>query len=155
MNNHTDVLLTKEGLSHLKKEYDSLVNEKRPNAVKRMAAAREQGDLSENSEYTAAKEDLAFIDGRIIELEDLLHKAKLITVKPSRSHIDVGSKVTLATNGKRDVFTLVGEWEADPKVKKISHSSPLGKALMGKKVGDAAEVAAPAGKLFYKVIHIE
>lgn len=155
MNNQQDVLLTKEGLNRLKEEYDTLVKKKRPDAVRRMAAAREQGDLSENSEYAAAKEDLAFIDGRIIELEEILHKAKVITVKTSRALVDVGCKVTLQINGKKDVFTLVGEWEADPKVKKISHSSPLGKALLGKKVGDAAEVQAPAGKLLYKVLHIE
>lgn len=155
MNNFShNVLLTKEGLTELKKEYDSLLNEKRPEAVKRMAAAREQGDLSENSEYSAAKDDLAFIDGRIIELEELLHKAKVIAHKSSRSLVDMGCRVTLHVGGKKDVYMIVGEWEADPKEKKISHSSPLGKALMGKKVGDTVEVAAPAGKLLYKILQI-
>ena len=153
--NHSDVLLTRDGLADLQKEFDTLVNVKRPEAVKRIAAAREQGDLSENSEYAAAREDMSFIDGRIAELEELLHKAKLVSVKHSKTHVDVGCSVTLHVNGKKDIYTIVGEWEADPKEKKISHSSPLGKALMGKQVGEKVEVEAPAGKLAYKILHIE
>lgn len=147
-------LLTKEGLVELKKEYEELVKTKRPLAVIRLSDARENGDLSENSEYSDAKEDLSFIDGRIAELEELLHGAKVVTGH-GKSHIDVGSKVTLHINGQKDVFHLVGEWEADPMNKKISHSSPLGKALMGKKAGDMAEVEAPAGKILYKIVSIE
>ena len=147
-------LLTKEGLVELKKEYEELVKTKRPVAVVRLSEARENGDLSENSEYSDAKEDLSFIDGRIAELEELLHGAKVVT-SHGKSHIDVGSKVTLHINGQKDVFHLVGEWEADPMNKKISHSSPLGKALMGKKAGDMAEVEAPAGKILYKIVSIE
>ncbi len=155
MNNQSDVLLTKEGLEELKKEYDVLVSDKRAEAVKRIAAAREQGDLSENSEYAAAREDLSFIDGRIQELEEILHKAKLISSKHSKIVVDVGCKVELHSNGKRDMYTIVGEWEANPKEKKISHSSPLGKALLGKKVGEEIEVEAPVGKLKYKIVSIE
>ena len=147
-------LLTKEGLVELKKEYEELVKTKRPIAVVRLSEARENGDLSENSEYSDAKEDLSFIDGRIAELEELLHGAKVVT-SHGKTHIDVGSKVTLHINGQKDVFHLVGEWEADPMNKKISHSSPLGKALMGKKAGDVAEVDAPAGKILYKIVSIE
>ncbi len=147
-------LLTKEGLEELKQEYQELVKTKRPVAVVRLSEARENGDLSENSEYTDAKEDLAFIDGRIAELEELLHGAKVVT-SHGKTHIDVGSKVTLHINGVKDVFHLVGEWEADPMNKKISHSSPLGKALLGKKAGETAEVEAPAGKILYKIISIE
>lgn len=147
-------LLTKEGLDELKKEYDELVNTKRPLAVVRLSDARDNGDLSENSEYASAKQDLSFIDGRIAELEDILHGAKVVT-NHTKNHIDVGSKVTLHVNGKKDVFHLVGEWEADPMNKKISHSSPLGKALMGKKAGETAEVEAPAGKILYKILSIE
>ena len=112
------------------------------------------GDLSENSEYSAAKQDLAFIDGRIAELEEILHGAKVISTH-KKDQIDLGCKVTLTVKGKKEVFTLVGEWEADPASKKISHSSPLGKALLGKKQGEEAEVEAPAGKILYKVVHIE
>ncbi len=148
------MMLTKEGLNELKAEHEALVNAKRPVAVSRLSDARSLGDLSENSEYAAAKQDLAFIDGRIAELEDILHSAKVVT-SHSKLQVDVGCKVTLHVNGKKDMFTVVGEWEADPKEKKISHESPLGKALMGKKPGDSVEVEAPAGKILYKIVHIE
>ena len=148
------VILTKEGLATLKAEYDDLVNVKRHAAVERLATARDQGDLSENSEYTDAKQALSFMDGRILELEEVLHGVKVITSHP-KGQIDVGCKVTLHINGKKEEFMIVGEWEADPMSKKISHESPLGKALLGKKVGDKVEVEAPAGKILYKILHIE
>lgn len=148
------VVLTKEGLSQLKKEHEELVNIKRPEVVARLAVARGQGDLAENSEYAAARQDLAFIDGRIVELEAVINEAKIIGSHP-KSKIDVGCKVTLHVNGKKDTFTIVGEWEADPTAKKISHSSPLGRALLGKKVGEKVEVEAPVGKILYKILSIE
>jgi transcription elongation factor GreA len=154
MDPNNKILLTKEGLAELKKEYEELVNVKRPAAVTRLASARELGDLSENSEYTAAKDDLSFMEGRIAELEEIMHTAKIVS-SHGKSHVDVGCKVTVTINGKKEVFSLVGEWEADPKEKKISHESPLGKALMGKKVGEQVEVEAPAGRILYKVSHIE
>ncbi len=147
-------LLTKQGLAELQVEYKDLVANKRPVAVTRLSDARELGDLSENSEYASAKQDLTFIDGRIAELEEILHGAKIITSHP-KGLVDVGCRVTIHLNGKKDIFHVVGEWEADPSNKKISHSSPLGKALMGKKVGETAEVEAPAGKVLYKIIEIE
>lgn len=147
-------ILTKEGLAELKSEYDELVNIKRPAVVTRLSDARDLGDLTENSEYAAAKQDLSFIDGRIAELEEILHGAKVVT-SHKKSAVDIGCKVTLHVNGKKEVFTVVGEWEADPAQKKISHSSPLGKALLGKKPGEKVEVEAPAGKLLYKILDIE
>jgi transcription elongation factor GreA len=149
------VLLTHEGLDHLKKELDTLTNMRRPEAVKRVAAAREQGDLSENSEYAAAKEDLAFIDGRILELEEILAQAKLISNTHSKTTVGMGASVTVRINGKTELFTIVGEWEANPKEKKISHSSPLGKALLGKKAGETVSVLAPAGTVIYKITEIK
>lgn len=154
MDTDNKVVLTKTGLEELKKEHEELVNKKRPEAVTRLADARELGDLSENSEYAAAKQDLAFIDGRILELEEIIHGAKVVT-NHTKSQVDVGCKVTLTINGKKETFHLVGEWEANPQEKKISHSSPLGKALMGKKVGERVEVDAPAGKVLYKILSIE
>lgn len=148
------MLLTKDGLAELKAEHEELVNNKRPHAVKRLSDARDLGDLSENSEYAAAKQDLAFIDGRIAELEDILRTARVVSGH-GKATIDIGCKVTLHINGKHEVYTVVGEWEADPKEKKISHESPLGKALLGKKSGDTIEVEAPAGKLAYKILSIE
>ena len=154
MDTNHKVVVTKDGLSELKREHEELVSVKRPEAVARLADARELGDLSENSEYASAKQDLAFIDGRILELEEIIHGAKIVT-NHTKSQIDVGCKVTLNVNGKKEQFMLVGEWEADPMEKKISHESPLGKALLGKKVGEQVEVEAPAGKVLYKVLHIE
>ena len=154
MDTNQRTVMTRDGLNHLKNELAALTSNKRPEAVKRLADARDLGDLSENSEYAAAKQDLAFIDGRIAELEDIIHAAKVIT-SHSKGQVDVGCTVTIHVNGKEDVFSLVGEWEADPMQKKISHESPLGKALMGKKVGDKVEVEAPAGKVLYKILQIE
>lgn len=154
MNTTKSVLLTKEGLEELKKEYDNLVKAKRPDAVLRLSEARSQGDLSENSEYTSAKQDLSFIDGRIAELEEIIHEAKVV-VSHSKKAVAVGCQVTLHLGQKKETFTIVGEWEADPVQKKISHSSPLGKALIGKKVGDNVEVVAPAGKIIYKILQID
>lgn len=154
MMDNQKVLVTRDGLEELRKEYDELTNKKRPDLVTRLATARSQGDLSENSEYTSAKQDLAFVDGRIAELEAVLHDAKVVS-SHSKSKVDVGCKVTLHIEGKREVFTIVGEWEADPTQKKISNSSPLGNALLGKKVGDNVEVDAPVGKIVYKILSIE
>ena len=154
MEPNTKILLTKDGLKELKEEYQELLDIKRPEAVKRLSDARSEGDLSENSEYTAAKQDLAFIEGRIAELKLIISEAKVVSTH-SKLKVDVGCKVTLHVNGKKDIFTIVGEWEADPTLKKISHSSPLGKALLGKKTGEKVEVEAPAGKILYKILHIE
>lgn len=148
------IYLTSEGLEELKKEYEELTKVKRPEVVNRVSEARNQGDLSENAEYSAAREELSFIDGRIDELEELLKQVVLI--KPGESSaVDLGSQVTLNNNGKEDVFTVVGEWEADPAEKKISHESPLGKALLGKKIGETVEVSAPAGKIIYTVVAVK
>lgn len=154
MDPYHKMILTPEGLKELNIEHDELLHDKRPAAVTRLSDARGLGDLSENSEYAAAKQDLAFIDGRIAELEEITRNAKVISTH-GKSTVDVGCKVTLHINGKKEIFTVVGEWEADPSQKKISHESPLGRALMGKKSGDAIEVEAPAGKILYKIVHIE
>ena len=153
MDGQNQMILTKDGLEELKSEYDELVNKKRPVAVTRLSAARDLGDLSENSEYAAAKQDLAFIDGRIAELEEIIHAAKVVT-SHGRQKVDVGCKVTLHVNGKKETYTVVGEWEANPTEKKISHSSPLGKALLGRKVGEKVNVDAPAGTVHYTIIEI-
>lgn len=149
------IYLTKEGLEDLKKEYEELVKVRRPEVLERVTAARNQGDLSENAEYVAAREELSFIDGRIEEIEDLLKQATLIeSSKGAHGAINLGSKVTLKVNGKEEAFMVVGEWEADPTAKKISHESPLGKALLGKMKGDKVEVEAPAGKVMYTVVSV-
>lgn len=152
--NPKKIYLTQEGLDKLKKEYDELVNVKRPGVVTELSDARAQGDLSENGAYTAAKEELAFIDGRIEELEMLIKQADVITDHHGDKMVSLGSQVTIKVNGKEELYHLVGEWEADPLEKKISHESPLGKALMGKAVGEDVEVEAPAGKMIYTIVSI-
>lgn len=149
------ILLTEDGLEALKKELDDLVSVKRPKAVARLAAAKAEGDLSENSEYSASIEELSFIDGRIDELEGIVRQAKTVVVDgKKKSVVDVGCKVTVHVNKSKHVFHIVGEWEADPREKKISHSSPLGKALVGRRKGDKVEVDAPAGKVMYTIMDI-
>lgn len=145
------IQFTKQGLSGLQAELDELKNTKLPAAIDRVARARDFGDLSENAEYHAAREELSFIEGRVEELEELLKKAVVVTSGGNKSRVDVGCKVTVALKGKDYVYEVVGEWEADPVKAKISHTSPLGQALMGKAKGDEVEFVAPAGKVVYKV----
>ena len=150
--------LTEKGLEDLKKEHDELLNTKRPQVVTRLSTARDMGDLSENAEYTAARDELAFIDGRIDELEYLLKNVIVIKEKAlgnKSKFVNIGSKVTVKIDGKKDIFTIVGEWESSPRDRKISNESPLGKALLGKASGDTIEVQAPAGKMTYKILSIE
>jgi len=154
-NNDKKIYLTREGLAEIRREYEDLSKVKRPDVLTRVSQARDLGDLSENAEYVAAREELSFIDGRIDELEELLRQAVVINGgrKPG-SIVKLGSTVTLHIKGKKEIFTVVGEWEADPKERKISHESPLGKALIGKKVGDKVQVEAPAGKLIYSIVSV-
>jgi transcription elongation factor GreA len=144
------IYLTKEGQEELENEYNELVKVKRPEVLERVSQARNMGDLSENAEYTVAREELSFIDGRIDELEELLKQVTIISNNHS-SIIKLGSMVKVNTGSGNETFTVVGEWEADPKESKISHESPLGKALIGKKVGEKVEVDAPAGKIIYTI----
>jgi transcription elongation factor GreA len=154
--NAKKIYLTQKGFEDLQNEYKELLEKRRPEVVERLSAAREMGDLSENAEYTAAREELSFIDGRLDELEGLLKSVEIIS--DAKAHggkaVDLGSEVKVKVNGKEVLFTVVGEWEADPAEKKISHESPLGKALIGKGVGDEIEVDAPAGRMVYTVVSI-
>ncbi len=155
--NNKKIYLTKEGIDQLKKEYEELAKVKRPEVLERVTQARNLGDLSENAEYTAAREELAFIDGRIDELEELLKQVILIredTTPSGKKLVKLGSTVILHRNGKKEEYTVVGEWEADPTRKKISHQSPLGHALIGKQIGEMVEVEAPAGKLRYTIVTV-
>lgn len=150
-----NIKITKSGLEALKKELSELSDVKRPKLVDRLSYARSQGDLSENSDYQSAKEELEFLDGRIEELAGVIKVAAVVDDSKKSGGVSVGTKVTVKVNGKENVFNMVGDWEADPVNKKISDSSPLGLALVGKKVGDKAEVAAPAGKVVYEILAIE
>jgi len=145
------VQLTKEGYEELVAELSGLKNGKRPAVVARVARARDFGDLSENAEYQAAREELNFIDGRIDELQDIISRAKVVVGQKSNTKVGLGCKVTVAANGISHLYHVVGDWEANPAEMKISHDSPLGKALLGKKVGDKVEVEAPAGTVVYTI----
>ncbi len=151
-----DVQLTKEGYDQIIVELKLLKQEKLPKAIQRVATARSFGDLSENAEYHSAREDLSFVEGRIAELEALSANAKIIKngKKSSNGKVDLGSTVTLKVGKDKHIYHIVGEWEANPEEKKISHQSPLGKALLGKIKGDEIEIEAPAGKLKYFVVSV-
>lgn len=148
------VQFTQEGFDKIQKEHKELTGVKREKAVKRLQTARSMGDLSENSEYTAAKEDLAFVEGRIRELEELLKNAEIIKNGNHNGGVDIGDKVTVEVNGGQDKFQIVGEFEANPLEKKLSATSPIGKALFGKHRGDKVEVSVPAGKVVYTIVEI-
>jgi len=149
------IQMTKNGVEILGRELDQLVSVKRPRLVERLANARGQGDLSENSDYLNAKEELEFMDGRISEIEEVLKNALVVPTSKKNVNVGIGTKITVRFNGEKHVFEMVGEWEADPVNKKISPESPLGKALFGKKIGDKAEVEAPAGNITYEILAIE
>ena len=147
--------ITEEGLKALKEEYDTLTKKKRPALVARLENARQQGDLSENQDYKSAREDLEFMDGRIDELSYVIDNATIAKKNGKTGVVAIGTNVTVKVNGGKNMFKLVGAWEANPAEKKISHSSPLGLALMGKGVGDEVEVDAPAGKITYQIVSID
>lgn len=150
------VQLTKNGYENLKKELEELENIKRKKAVNRLQKARAMGDLSENSEYTAAKEELEFIERRIAEIKEILHQAEIIEVKQNEKKIvQIGSSVIVEINGKKELFQIVGDFEANPMEKKLSHTSPIGQALINKKEGDWVEINVPAGKIKYKIVEIK
>jgi len=148
------VFLTKDGLKKLQDEYDQMVTVRRKDVAAKLQKARELGDISENAAYDAARDEQAFIEGRIEELEDLLKRVEVVAEEKA-GKISVGSTVRVHLDGNEQEFQIVGAPEADPTVGKISHDSPLGKALLGKEVGDNVEIQAPAGKLIYHVLEIE
>jgi transcription elongation factor GreA len=145
------IQFTPTGLVEIQTELKDLKDLKLAAAIDRVTRARDFGDLSENAEYHAAKEELSFIEGRIEELEDLVTKATVVKTTGPKDAVTIGCKVTVEIGGKEHTYEVVGEWEADPLKKKISHTSPLGLALAGKKKGDTVEFEAPAGKLIYKI----
>lgn len=144
--------MTQQGLDDLKKEEQKL-KDRRPQVVSNMVQAREQGDLSENAGYHAAKEELGKIDSRLKELNYIIRFAK-VSSPSGKSEITMGSKVELKSDGIINKFTIVSALEADPAKGKISDSSPLGFALIGKKVGEQAEVEMPGGKIKYNIVSV-
>lgn len=148
------VFLTKEGYENLRKEYDTLVSVKRKEIAERLEAARAMGDISENAAYDVAREDQGFVEGRIAELEGLLKDVEIVENHGTNT-VSVGSKVTVHIEGEEMELHIVGPAEADPSNGRISHESPLGQALIGKKVGEKVPVEAPAGRIVYHILGIK
>jgi len=152
------IAMTQTGYDAMVTELHELTDVKIPTAIKRLALARSHGDLSENAEYHAAKEDLAFLEGRKDELDILIQRAEVIHSEDiAPGIVGMGSQVIvdIGGKGKHHTFHIVGEWEADPSQKKISSKSPLGEALVGKKAGDSVEVEVPAGKVIYSIQEVK
>lgn len=148
-------LLTPEGLEKLNQELKTLVNEKRKEVIERIREAAAHGDLSENADYAQAREEQSFIEGRILEIEDIIKNAEIITTASHRHNVSVGSTVTVKVNSQEKRYTIVGSNEANPKEGKISNESLVGKALLGRKLGDKFNLTTPAGEMHYEIINIE
>ena len=144
--------ITKQGKEDLEKELKELIDS-RSDVADEIAAARENGDLSENAEFTAAREKQSRVEARIAEIEGILDGAQIIK-SDGDGTISLGDHVVVSQDGKESAFDVVGAIEADPANNKISHESPLGAALMGKKVGDEVSIKTPKGEKVYKVVSV-
>jgi transcription elongation factor GreA len=155
MNNQEDLYLTKEAAAKIRSELEELKGPKRQSLAERLRFAIKQGDLSENADYIAAKEEQAFLEGRIQELEALLREATIVDGPANPDVVGVGSKVVIEENGRgQATYQMVGAKEADPRSGKISNVSPIGKALMGKRVGEMAIAKTPGGKIEMQIVEI-
>ncbi len=148
--------LTAEGAARLKVELEELKGPKREELAARLRSAIQMGDLSENADYHKAKEDQGFLEGRIQELEYLLSKAVIIEKNANQGIVSIGDHVTIQEDDfPPETYHLVGPTEADPSQGKISHESPIGKALLDHKVGETVEAETPGGKINFKILKIE
>ncbi len=150
--------MTPPGLTRLEDELRNLKAVERPAVIKAIAEAREHGDLSENAEYHAARERQSFIEGRVVELEDIISRAQVIDPSQfSGSQVRFGATVTLADEDSDEevVYTIVGAHEADISLGRMSVHSPLARALIGKNIGDTVEVTAPGGSKSYEVVDVK
>ena len=153
-----EIILTPEGYKKLQEEIELLSTTRRREVAERIRVAREFGDIAENAEYDAAKNDQAHLEARIAMLEDRLKNARVVTRKEIRSgEVSVGTKVRLKDMGSNKTveYHVVGSAEANPAEMKLSNESPVGKAIMGRKKGDVVEVAAPRGALKFKIMEIK
>jgi transcription elongation factor GreA len=156
--NKKEVLLTTEGLEKVQNELEVYKTQKRHEVAERLKEAIAQGDLSENSEYDAAKEEQAFVESRIITLENMIRNAKIIdSDNIDKNKVNIGSKVTIQElpEGDTESYKIVGSAESDPLSGKISNESPIGSELIGKKVGEVIDVPAPLGTIQFKIIEID
>lgn len=151
--NMTPVYVSKEGFEKMKAELEYLTTVKRKECAARIEAAKELGDLKENADYHDAKDEAGWTEGRIRELQDQINRATVIETRDS-DNVTIGCKVKVEGNGKERLFTIVGATEADPLKGLISNESPLGMALLGKRIGEKATVKTPAGEIVYTVKEI-
>jgi transcription elongation factor GreA len=150
--------MTAEALEELRAELKHKIEVEKPALALRLKTAIEMGDLSENADYAAAKEEQGFLEGRIQHLQEMITGSSIIDESHSRNgFVQLGSHVTVLEEGESDqeTFMLVGNVEANPREGKISNESPLGSALLGKKVGDKVRISAPDGETIFKVIKIQ
>ncbi len=148
--------LTPEGLKKLEEELEYLKTVRRAEVAERLHNAMAEGEVEENPEYEDAKNEQAFVEGRILELEAILANAIVIENKGPANEVRLGSRVTIVDlgTGDKEQYMIVGSAEADPLNGRISHESPVGRALLGHKVNDVVEVQAPQGQLKFKITHI-
>ena len=146
--------LSKEGLEKVRLELEEMINVRRPEIAARIQEAKQHGDLSENAEYEDAKNQQAFIEGRIQSLSSLIKNAIIIDEKHSTTQVQIGSTVVVESDDGRETYTIVGSTEASPTDGKISNESPVGRALLGHKKGEKVVVSVPAGAFTYKIIGI-
>lgn len=146
--------ISKEGLGKIKEEYNFLQNVKKREVADRIEKAKELGDLSENAEYSDAKDEMAFVEGKILELRDQIGRAVVIE-KQSTDVVTVGNRVTLDCEGKERNYHIVGPNEADPAGGKISNETPFAMGLLGKRIGDKVEIKIPVGTLKCVIKKIE
>ncbi|HID89951.1 MAG TPA: transcription elongation factor GreA [Anaerolineae bacterium] len=150
------VYLTREGYVKLEEELNYLRTVRRQEVARRLHEALAEGDILENAELEAARNEQAFVEGRILELEELLRRAEIIEEEASDGIVRVGSRVTIVEgDGPPERYHIVGPAEASPSEGKISYESPLGKALMGHRVGDEVTVNAPGGALTFRIVEIK
>ncbi len=146
--------LTADGAERLRAELDELTQVKRPQVIARIRTAKEHGDLKENSDYHAAREEQSFLEGRVQAIEARLRSAVIVDAPVAGSHVGLGSVVTLDDDGETVTYTIVGADESDPKRGRISSSSPVGHALVGRDMGDFVVVQTPAGERRYRILEI-
>lgn len=150
-----EIYLTEKGLDEIKKELDFLKLEKRPEIILALKEARAQGDLSENSEYDAARNEQALVESKIAELEKMVENAVVIKeVDTDKVSIGTSVKIEYVVDGETESYMVVGSKEADPFENKISNESPIAQAIMGKKIGDVVSVASPNGQYSVKILEI-
>jgi transcription elongation factor GreA len=152
--NNKPAYLSKDGLEQIRHELDELVNVRRAEIAARIHEAKEHGDITENAEYEDAKNEQAFVEGRIQALSALVKNAVVIEENHNSTHVQIGSTVTIQSKDGKESFMIVGSAEASPAEGRISNESPVGRALLGHKKGEEVTVSVPAGDSKYKILSI-